>query len=193
SGITIEGTASADSTIEAVAYSLDGGNTWKRAEGGENWYFNIAPEGTKKYSQIQVKAWTTGGVMGSAVELGTIQYDQRTYNRVFRDKFQDAFDGLAQSNTDRFMKHVHSNFFYRSSTLGIEESKNQFETRLSDFINGVRNLTVDRQINQILTGPSGGEIKFFLEVRGTDDRSGRPFIMEASSATLQLTRNADGT
>lgn len=192
-GITIQGTASADTTIEGVAYSTDGGQNWTRAEGGDNWSFSMPAEETITYDRVQVVAWTVAGVRGDPVALDTIEYDNRKYGTVFRDIFTAEWDDFENKRLDDFLAPFSSSDFqFTDDVTGQELDYSQFDQFIDDFFSGVRNLRTFRNISRVLSGESGGEIIFDLEWRGTADDPDRPFLVKGEDVSQQFNRRPDG-
>lgn len=192
-GITYRGTASGDDTIEGVAYSVDGGNTWKRAEGGADWSFTLPAESTTTYDQVQVRAWTVAGIIGDPVSLNTIVYDNRKFATVFRDIFTSRWTPFENGRIDQFLNPFSTaDFQFTDDVSGIQRDYSQFERLSQNFVDGVRNLRVFHDINRVLASESGGEMTVNLEFRGTADDPDRPFLVTGTDVEFQLNRAANG-
>jgi hypothetical protein len=165
-GLMIEGTASGEATLEGVAYSLDGGNSWELATGSENWQVPL-PSGQSGEYTVEVVAWTTDGVIGEPVEIGPIEYEAISYNQAIRQLFQSFWQEFGNENTSDALNFASSEFVVEPSN-GRVMDRSQFENFLNEgFYPDVTNLRVDYTINQVFGTPNGGEISVGrLEWRG---------------------------
>ncbi|MFP4687317.1 MAG: hypothetical protein ACLFN5_04315 [bacterium] len=75
-GIRIYGSVDVDTPVEGVAYSLDDGFEWHRADGENNWQLTIPDQliRDRKKFNVRVVAWTTDGYIGSDQTIGPFVY-----------------------------------------------------------------------------------------------------------------------
>lgn len=193
-GLLIEGTASAEATVEGVAYSLDGGQYWTLAEGGENWSFTIPASQSGDFTP-RVVAWTVDGVIGEPVETGEILYEAQTFQTVVREQFEEQWQAFERENTSRFISFFSSEFIFtdpaQESSLDRSLTLSEFESFIQDAFRDMRNLRVFYRIDQIFGSSNGAKLTLeTMEWEGrethTERNSGRsavyPFVSRGEGA-----------
>lgn len=207
-GLTIQGTARGEASIENVAYSLDNGQTWTRATGASNWTVNIPADRPGEFS-VLVRAWTTEGVIGSPVEFGPIEYQPITYEQAMRETFDAFWTAFEREDPQGVVAQLHPDFQYTPENAGGEGERVQtldrsnFQDFLRDEFNRLINIRAFYSINTIFGNPQGGELradpiewKFQDEFSGQSDNqtSSAQFFPAAvkSDGSFKYRRNASG-
>ncbi|MFB6345079.1 MAG: hypothetical protein ABEK50_04805 [bacterium] len=190
-GLRIAGEASGAGSIEGVAYSLDGGKTWERADGGENWTFYLPAQSSQTYAP-QVRAWTADGIIGEPKTLNKLDYINNSYTTVLRNQFQQTWNDFSNKNNNQYFESFTEDFEYIDSLTNRSLTLSGYENFVSDFYSGIRNLNVFFDINQVLAGESGGEVRFAIEWRGKDDEADRPFIIFGDQSVFKYRRLSNG-
>jgi hypothetical protein len=190
-GVNVAGQAGASGSIAGVAYSLDGGESWQRANGGNAWSFRI-PSGASTTYEPQIIAWTVDGVRSEAVELGTLNYEAVTFGTAIREQFRQLWRDFSNQNDQKIMNQFSSDFQFTDSLTGRSLTFSGFSNFLGDFYSGVRNLSVFQNLNQVFASGSGGEVNFSLEWRGTENETNQPFVMFGRNSRFKYRRADNG-
>lgn len=164
-GLTIQGTASGEASIENVAYSLDGGNTWQYATGAENWTIDL-PAGQRGKVTVQIRAWTAAGVIGSPVEVGPINYKPISYEQAMRTTFEGFWEAFEREDPQKAVSYLHPDFQFQPPEDGPDEQETSgprdrsgFQDFLRNQFGRMLNIRVFYSINTIFGNTNGGTLK----------------------------------
>jgi len=99
-GVFISGSASDDVfPVTGVEWSIDGGITWNRAEGTEQWHFRFVPEEGFEY-EIVVRAANAAGAVSDPLDVGPwyISYVDAGYFDIAEEYLNGLFDAMENAD-----------------------------------------------------------------------------------------------
>lgn len=190
--ITIAGTARAGTSVEGVAYSSDGGQSWKRATGNENWEFSLPVQTDEDFESVEILAWTVDGHVSKPLQLKHFNYNETRYTDRLRQLFRDQWTQITRENSRQFIQLLTSDFQFVDEFTGIQKDKRELRRLLDDLFAGSRNLNVDYNFKEIIANRSGGRIKLDLKISGVSDKYHRPFLIRGRNCEQQFRRNGEG-
>ncbi|MBN1881778.1 MAG: FecR domain-containing protein [Deltaproteobacteria bacterium] len=147
--IEVNGTAADDSyPVSAVEYSLNGGLSWDRADGTENWRFSFIPEETREY-ELMLRAINSRGTSSGPYDIGpwTITYldvDTEEIAKEFLDSFIMYLETENQSGLEDLISEE-----YDGNVGGYYSKGELISESIEPFFDGVSTITVNYNVDRV--------------------------------------------
>ncbi|MFP4686664.1 MAG: hypothetical protein ACLFN5_00980, partial [bacterium] len=191
-GVVVEGTVETEGSVAAVAYSLDGGNSWQLANGTSEWWFAVPAAVNAEY-EVVVVAWTIDGVIGRKYKLGEIIHTNHSYELELRKNYAEMWAAFEQQNSREFMSYIHRDFeFYdnwEKQTLDYTEFKKMIEERFKESTS----LRVSHNVERVMADMYGGELQGqFTTKMNRQEGDFNPESFMASDGIYEYERLPDG-
>ncbi len=190
--ITVRGSASSDSPIEGVAYSLNRGITWSEAEGDSQWKFEIPfSEDEEFIFSPRVVAWNANAEIGEAEVLPTFQVEEISHNEQI-ESLMETYLRSFYIRDPRTSLDLHAgNFDWLLNNPGslTETTLQQLYKKILEF---GENIQIFTSVDQRIVTHEEAQVSLELQIFGRHSPTDRWFTMFASPVDFSWVRMPGG-